>query len=354
MEQEDIKIFTKPAYFRELVERIKRTRRGDRIALASMNFDPKVPEVQAIAYEIGQAAQRGANASIAIDAIEFIGNAHGLPGPLFFHAHLPSKLRQPYRTIYEAMEHLRGQGVRYAITNQPSRLFASQITGRSHIKFAVINDLAFIGGCNLNFTENLDAMVAIHNKKLSDWLYEFSNNMLDAMGTSFMHGIDQTYSINANNTLLIDAGARGQSIILERALDLIDRATQYIYITTQFILHGETMRHLVRAHRRGVKIIVVYKHSSKHTFPNNLMLYGLQVYERLKRPTVYLPHDLYHEQSFLHAKLLITDVGIMVGSHNYSPIGVAVGTAEMALISLDTKLKDDLTHLVNTWLSRKI
>ena len=40
----------------------------------------------------------------------------------------------------------------------------------------------------------------------------------------------------------------------------------------------------------------------------------------------------------LHAKLLATDQGVMIGSHNYVKFGVSVGTAEITLKSSDPQL----------------
>jgi hypothetical protein len=57
--------------------------------------------------------------------------------------------------------------------------------------------------------------------------------------------------------------------------------------------------------------------------------------ESLRVPKGFFTEMLPRGGDTLHAKLLITDTGTMIGSHNYVAAGVLLGTAEIALLSRD-------------------
>jgi hypothetical protein len=58
--------------------------------------------------------------------------------------------------------------------------------------------------------------------------------------------------------------------------------------------------------------------------------------ESLRVPSHFFEGMIAKKNTMLHAKLLATDAGAMIGSHNYVRAGVALGTAEIALLSYNS------------------
>jgi cardiolipin synthase A/B len=324
--------YSKPEYYQDLQHRISQTKAGDRVALATMDFDPSDPGVQLILDRLGAAAERGVKASLAIDAYVFLSHEKRGPGPLFFNTELPQYMRGVFRRKFQAIETLRDRGVICVITNKPGRRFTSPVSGRSHIKYAIINDLVYIGGCNLNNAKNIDLMVGWDNGPTADWLYTFALKMLDTESTAFMHGQDLSFTVDTHAQLLVDSGKPKQSIILERALELIDEAQKDILITCQFFPNSITAKRLAAAHNRGVKVSVIYNRNSKHDLPYNVLHYLVDLRERMRTPTPLFANRLERHHHYLHAKLIATEKGTIIGSHNFVAAGVNFGTAEIALL----------------------
>ncbi len=337
MRSADFTFYTKPEYYDDLCTRLANTGTGDRIALATMGFEPDEPGVRQVLGALGAATERGAVASLAVDAYNFISHRKRRPGPLFFHADMPERLHGVFRRKLAAIETLRAHGVRCAITNQPGQRFTSPVSGRSHIKFAIINERLYVGGCNLNTATDIDLMVGWNDPKTANWLFGFAEAIDNHEGTSFMHGKDRSLDIDAQTELLIDAGQRGQSIIFDQALQFIDQAQKELLLTCQFLPNDATMHHLMQAHERGTAVQVVYNHASKHEKPYNLAHHLVELRERNRTPAALFAHRLAKHHQYLHAKLLATEQGVIIGSHNYVPAGVSFGTAEIALVCHDAE-----------------
>jgi|GEM_PF-4937906 len=61
----------------------------------------------------------------------------------------------------------RGWG-QVTICNQPILPLSFPFMGRSHLKYCIINDAAYLGGCNLDNPSLLDSMLEIHSGELAD------------------------------------------------------------------------------------------------------------------------------------------------------------------------------------------
>ena len=95
------------------------------------------------------------------------------------------------------------------------------VAGRSHIKFAVLGNDVFIGGCNLTDPDEIDAMLlrprdAKLTKIIKQAITKISDaklsNVLTALGRS-----DIVTRLDSKTTLMIDTGVRDQSEIEKRA-----------------------------------------------------------------------------------------------------------------------------------------
>jgi cardiolipin synthase A/B len=328
--------YTSAEYYRALTEKIAEARPGTRISLATMVFGPGEPPLARLWDELCAAAQRGVRVHVMVDSITFMILEGAVPGPLFFFSKLPKRLPGAFRKRLAALERLRAAGGTYTVTNPPNSRLANPFAGRSHIKFAVINNLVFLGGCNLGHTQNLDIMVSREDARLATWLLTFEESVAAKISVvQALDGKDTGMATGDRTRLLVDAGAPGQSHIFEHALTLIDAAKERIILTCQYFPNDVTAKHLAAAHARGVDVQIIYNHPDKHPFPLNLLHHSVVLGEKRQRPAHFFTRQLPKPTPYLHAKLLIADQTTMLGSHNYVQAGVTFGTAEIALLSTD-------------------
>lgn len=349
----DFTFYSRLEYFNELISRVAKTKKGDRVVLATMSFKPKTPHIGLILDELGSAAQRGVDVDFMVDAFPFLlADGDGrVPGPLLFTRKLSGRLSKTYRARLDALEKLRAKGGRYTIVNKPSRPLKNPFSGRSHIKFAVINDYVFVGACNFEDIGFLDFMAGWEDKTIADWLSQFRHDV-EASGSVLksMNAKDITVAVDGTTRLLLDAGKPNQSLIFDKAIALIDAAEEHILITCQFFPNSVTARHLALAEARGVKVQILYNHPDKHTKPFNLLHRGVIWVEKRNKPRDFFSQQLPKGHDFLHAKLLTTDKGTIVGSHNYVHVGVKFGTAEIALMSSEPKFGEQATLAIKSQL----
>ncbi len=346
--------YSKSEYLIDISRRIASTKSGGRIALATMSFEPQYPEIRAVVDELGKAATRGVTVSLAIDAFVFLKGRDKLLGPLFYHAKLPKELSGEFHQKFQLLEELRAKGVSYAITNQPKHAFSNPVAGRSHIKFAIINDRVYVGGCNLNEPENVDIMVGWNAKMFADQLYEFSQRTITSQGTAFMNRRDRVLELEPamEGVVFIDAGRPRQSIILDQALQLIDQAHKKLLISCQFFPNSTTAHHLLQAHRRGVDVTILFNHPSKFQKHGQPLQYLNVAFEHFRMPAKLFASQLPKTSPYLHAKVIATESAAMVGSHNHIAAGVNFGTAEIALLRRDPIFANAVTQKINAEIAK--
>jgi phosphatidylserine/phosphatidylglycerophosphate/cardiolipin synthase-like enzyme len=324
-----------PTYFKQLVKAIDHTTAGDRIALATMAFRPTEPTIAHLLDRLRQAAKRGVTVTFCFDAFALMVDDHEvLNGPLAPRGFRKTSL--PYFAhMTAAIKQLKAAGVTVGITNIPKKSLHIPYGGRSHIKGAVVNSQWWIGGCNFASATNSDAMTGAQDKATADYVYElfcgFAKNgsVIDTLGSS-----DVTRKLSENTALLVDVGVRNQSCIYDEALRLIDAADQWIVFTCQSFPSGKTAAHLARAVKRGVHVRVIFNG------PDKKQLGGVarKIYQHVSHRG--LPRSLFDDEldtalPYIHAKILATDGGMIIGSHNMISQGVTLGTAEIAITSSD-------------------
>jgi hypothetical protein len=311
-------------YFHELQDFARSARGGDRIVIATMSFDPTAPPLAELSHELAAAAARGVKVLLWVDAFTFLSKGIGK-------LHVSATATEPFGSRFAALEDLRNQGGTYIITNKPLRSFSFAKAGRSHIKFAVLNDRVYIGGNNLERPEQIDIMAGWHNKATADYLSSLAIDVAKAGSPhEALHNQDVRMQLDNGSALLIDAGVPGQSLILSEALQLIDNAKDWICMTCQYFPGGQTGNHLAAALRRGVQVTLYYSPARSHgkEAPGH---FAYERWERLQLPRELFVHRLPATRPKLHAKVLTTEQGAMLGSHNYAVQGVRFGTAEIAL-----------------------
>lgn len=338
--------YTKPEYFADLTERVSVAGKGDQITLMTMNFDPSAPEVEKLIDGVGLAATKGADARLIVDAMDFILGPDGRLGPLFYGRSLCNSHSSTAMRTYKSLENLRSRGGKYFVINQPAHIFSIPFAGRSHMKLALVNERIYLGGCNLDSEDLHDLMIGWNDAKTAHWLYGLTDNIAAAGNVKdALQGNDITFEVDENTTIYVDSGVKKQSLIYDEALRMIDLAKKNAFITCQYFPGGQTGLHLANAQKNGTDVRIIYNNPSKHHQPLGHNIYNL--HERMRMPANFFENELPVNQQKLHAKILATENGIMVGSHNYVNIGVNLGTAEIALLMQNPLLARQITDRFN-------
>jgi len=334
----DFRMLSRPEYFALLAKELLPLGKGDRAVVTTMGFSPNMAEIKPIAEAMKTAAKNGATVSLLMDAFDFLINADTkVPGPLWLSPkfHLDRRMREPFRTRLAELKAFAEHGGTHTVTNQPGKAFVWPFSGRSHIKAVVINDTVYMGGCNLNNPHELDIQLRWRDPETADWLY---NTLMrfEKIGSvrQALEDTDQTRKLDNKTTLFIDAGVPDQSIIFDEALRMIDEAQEWLVLTSQYFAPGLGTQALARALKRGVKITYYYSHYSMHGPIESTLHRVAQWRERRRLPLALFERRLPIGQH-LHAKILATEKGTLIGSHNYGDFGVHVGTAEIALKRTD-------------------
>ncbi len=208
--------------------------------------------------------------------------------------------------------------------------------GRYHQKIYVVDDVVFsFGGVNMkekNFNA-IDYIVGWKNKALADVMVK---HLIDDKTRQ-----NQQVTLDKHNTVLIDAGQPGQSIIEEKAIELALLSRTAVVISRMAPSAG-----LVRA--------LSNTHSSRY-FYNRLKTAGwaTRVSLLIDNHKLGLVNE-YHGNSYLHAKCIIFEMMdgkqcVLTGSHNFNQRGVAYGTHEVALLSYDAQFYEQCQSFVSTY-----
>lgn len=326
---------TSAEYFTTLKSRIDAAQAGDRIVLVTLRVRAEQPIIDDIVQSLYQAGKRGAHITLLIDAYHFLIKEGAVPGLAFFFGPGMRVLPKFLKKRQQALDLLQSAGVNCQIINQPSRPLKNPFRGRSHIKYSIINDEVFIGGCNIGDPAFLDVMVGWHDKQIADWLCELGDSFA-ATGrvSAALASKDLEVPVDSHTTLLIDAGATDQSVIMDRALGVIDGAQRELLMTCQFFPHGPTAKHMLAAVKRGATLRAFYNHPAQHRLPLNI-IYGAAAWRVRQGPVEFSKHRLPRKHAYLHAKILTSERAALLSSHNYMITGVQFGTAEIGLISTD-------------------
>jgi len=335
-------------YFQELIDFAREAGPDDRMAVAAMSFHPQDLIIKELMRELTSAAGRGARVTLLVDAINFTRSSNPSRfGPLWYSARLSTHSPKPFGDCFASLEALKTAGGTYVITNRPARPFSNPYAGRSHIKFAVLNNRVYIGGNNLDKYNTMDVMTSWEDRVTADYIHNFAvDTVRTASPRTTLQGQDVRHKVDDDTVLLIDAGVSRQSIILDEALELIDEAQERIFMTCQYFPGGRTGQHLAAAIRRGVNVALYYSPPNAH----GMHAPGHYIYELRERGRTHaglFKHRLPIGDPKLHAKVLVTEQGAMLGSHNYVVQGVQMGTAEIALHSRSRYFAKDLEQKIS-------
>lgn len=211
------------------------------------------------------------------------------------------------------------------------RLGINPFRHRMHCKFTVVDDTVFsFGGVNFldSGFENNDYMFDIKSASLVKYFQSLSKDIAE---TSLFK--DSSHKVDDNNTILLDGGQPGKSIIYEKACDLA-RNSKEIYLLSQMCPSGRLAKIMTETHYRAY-----FNQASSAPFPTSLSIFVDQKRSSIK--------NSYNKGLYLHAKCILFvgkdgQKSLISGSHNFSWRGVAYGTKEIALYSTDTRIWESL------------
>jgi len=247
-----------------------------------------------------------------------------------------SKGKELHRKSQEIEDNLRSRGATIIITNNPNRInHLLPMVRRNHTKLYIVDEeVAWMGGVNLFDAafEKIDIMVRFEEKSIvSGLVKQFF------MVNSLRSPVNYKLQLTKTESLFVDTGRMGSSIIYEEVMQKIDSATKHIVFMSQFVPDGPLLRRLIRVTKKGVKVDIITssKKSALFTkFPTRLTyLHFLRLLP--KYPLI----TFTHKSKGVHAKIISIDsTYAMVGSHNYTYSGVLFGTEEIMIETSEKEL----------------
>lgn len=272
-----------------------------------------------------EAAERGVSVTVAADSFTYTD---------FQGSYIPTTYRSKrLRDALDMQKRFRASGARFEWLG---RLSMIAFTGRTHIKWSVIDDTVYsFGGVNLDQKSfnNTDYMFMVENEALATRLIAEQERILKADRSN--HAYRSHQFGDDDNMVLIDGGFLGDSIIYRRACYWTERA-KHVRLVSQYCPTGKISRLLKKTDSD-----LYFNHWTNAGLLNRLVI-RLGMFSS-KHTTSY------HRRSYLHAKFIIftlhdgSKVAIS-GSHNFVHAGVFLGTREVALETTNSKIISQLEH----------
>lgn len=285
------------------------------------------PNTNELIVELENAAKRGVEVVMAADVLTF--------GSIISDF-LPGKYRsKDTRQAQKMARELKKSGVKFQwLGRQRLTIY----NGRTHSKWLVIDDTVFsFGGVNMyqQGIDNVDYMLRVTDNKIANRLVEeqlriqnAEKQLLNYPSVAYEHG---------NDTILIDGGIVGQSVIHRRACELAEEASSITFVS-QYSPTGKLSKIL-----RNKEADCYFNRPELANGLNVLSVRASNLMGRLK--------NLYKKNEYLHAKFIIFTMKdgskkTLTGSHNFAYTGVILGTREVALETSNPNIIKQLEDFV--------
>ncbi|BDQ04948.1 MAG: hypothetical protein KatS3mg084_0466 [Candidatus Dojkabacteria bacterium] len=285
------------------------------------------------------ALEHGAKVEFYLDGIFSKSNlVSGLLLPPIF-GRRRKKQAKASRALQKAFDNLSKRGAKINYFNIPQNFlkkFLLQFSGRDHRKFVYVEknngkSITYFGACNLVRSGTHDFMIKILDSDLSHRLLVENLNVWHNPCTE-----DKVIEVSDEKRILIDSGAIFQSVIWKTGISNIRNARNNIIFVSQIPPEPPLLYEFFLARMRGVKVqilIPAFKHKNISSFPYIIaFLLARLVCSILSIQLIHV------KPGYTHAKILICDNRVILGSHNMSFIGVAAGTIEMSIDTSDANL----------------
>ncbi len=330
MVTETMKLLLPREYIREATDLInKATSKVAFISVVLTDDDSTNELVDALA----DAARRGVDVQVAGDMFTYTE----LSGQ-FIPSHYYSKR---VRSTTRMARTLSAAGVDF---HWLGRLNITTISGRTHSKWCVIDDVVFsFGGVNLyeRGLDNIDYMFRVKNAELAHKLAIEQRRIVAADKARYTYR-SHTFALNGKNTVLFDAGFFGESIIYKRACQLAAEAS-HITLVSQYCPTGKLNRLL-----RQTDSTLYFNHWQHASGLNRFVIRVGMFLTRLTTD--------YTKDTYLHAKCIVFTMpdgtkAAITGSHNFVNGGAFLGTREVALETRDPKTIAQLESFIEQYVA---
>lgn len=319
-----MKLISPSRYVNEAAEAIRHA--TERVYLLSMVIADH-PNTRELLYEIEAAAKRGVEVRVSADIFTF-GEVSGGFLPLRYYSPGAKDTNRMVRTLKKAGVHFFWLG----------RARMTLFNGRTHSKWCIVDDTIFsFGGVNLyeGGITNVDYMFRLKDARLADRLVEEQRRIENAERRSSNYP-SVAYEFG-DETVLIDGGFIGQSVIYRRALELTEQATHITFVS-QYCPTGKLSRLLKKK-----DVLFYFNRPQQADGLNRIVLRIALLATGLK--------TLYENARYLHAKCIIFTMEdgskvALTGSHNFAYTGVLLGTREVALETRDPAIIKQLETFI--------
>lgn len=310
------KLIMPQAYIESATEQIRRA--TTRITLLTMVLveDKSTDELLSALCD---AAERGVEVMVAADSFTYTD---------FQGSYIPTTYRNKrVRDAMEMQKRFRASGAEF---NWLGRLSLIAFSGRTHIKWCVVDDTVYsFGGVNLDqqSVDNTDYMFRVNNEALASRIIEEHKRIIKADRSN--HAYRSHRFGDDDNMVLIDGGFLGDSIIYRRACHWAERAN-HITLVSQYCPTGRLSRLLKKTDSD-----LYFNHWTNAGLLNRLVIrFGMLSSNHTTS---------YNRRPYLHAKFIIFTMPdgskvAITGSHNYVRAGVFLGTREVALETANKKV----------------
>lgn len=222
---------------------------------------------------------------------------------------------------------------------------ATLYNGRTHTKWTVVDDTVFsFGGVNTyqKGLENVDYMLRSENAELAERLME-EQVRIQKLEKRTENYPSFSFPLDDTDSILVDGGMVGQSLIYKRACQLAKEAA-HIRFVSQYCPTGSLAVQLRRTPS------IAYFNRPSHTNGANKIPIAISAF--ISR----IP-NAYQRDTYLHAKLIIFTFPdgskvALSGSHNYAYTGVLLGTREIALETKNPEIIAQLESFIDTEVAR--
>ncbi len=272
---------------------------------------------------LAEAAERGVTVEVAADVFTY-SELGGFVWPTRY------RTKQSRATTRMSKRFIKS-GVKFTWLGRTHSLIYS---GRTHIKWCVVDDTVYsFGGVNLyeKGIESHDYMFKIVDNELADKLIDEYHRLTRADAGGYAY---RSHSFpHADDTILIDGGFFGDSIIYRRVCNLAKDAKKVVLVS-QYCPTGKLSRILKKTDTK-----LYFNLPSNAKGMNKLVIKAGMFVTGNK--------SLYKKSRYLHAKCMLFTMNdgrtiAITGSHNFSNAGVILGTREIAL---QTENQDVISHL---------
>lgn len=199
------------------------------------------------------------------------------------------------------------------------------VMGRDHKKISLIDNIGYIGGLNMTplDAKRVDFMLKTTNKKIVKELERIFKRSFDDEAAE-----DIVTHCNDHNTLLVDSGKRGKSIIMDHVYELVEKENTSITLISPYQPSGKLRRMLNFSARKGTHVEVITTGSDQTGAAHKLSQF---VHDFGQDRARFYTHRY---PGIVHAKALLfgTHTAIL-GSHNFDELFVRLGTEEISLVT---------------------